>query len=191
VKNMGKFKIFGILAFAGGLLLAGCKSAPPLSQSDALALIQAKYDQASAAGVDITVKDPGMRQGVLAGYWVGAKRYPNGYWADFTLTPAGQKVLKLPTAGTTIEWRPSSPTDQSFSIVMTTVAAKRLKARDVSSIEDGAGDSKTAKFSEDVDLTGVPAPLQAIAHDPGNLLSQSRTANFTLVNGAWQLQSIN
>jgi len=191
VKNVRKIRVLGVLAFAGaGLLLAGCKSAPPLSQADALAMIQAKYDQTPAAGADITVMDLGMRQGVLAGYWVGTKRYPNGYWADFKLTPDGMKVLKLATGGDTVQWRPETPADKTFSVVVTTVAANHLKARDVNQIQDGVGGGKTASYTEDVNLDGVPAPLQNIAHNPGNQLSRQREADFVLENGAWKLQSI-
>jgi hypothetical protein len=45
-------------------------------------------------------------------------------------------------------------------------------------------------YMEDVDLSNMPAPLQAIAQNPGNKLSTQRVATFTLANGAWILQSI-
>lgn len=179
-----------IVLLGAGVLLAGCKSAPPLTKADALAMIQAKYDQAPAAGVSITVGDLGMRQGVLDKYWVEAKRYPNGYWADFALTPDGKKALKLASGGDVIQWRPENPADKSFVVVVVTQAANHLKARDISDIQDEVGGMKTAEYTEDVNLDGVPGPLQDIAHDPGNRLSNTRQADFVLVNGAWKLQSI-
>jgi hypothetical protein len=36
----------------------------------------------------------------------------------------------------------------------------------------------------------VPAPLQEIAHNPGNKLSGKKTATFSLDGGAWKLASI-
>jgi len=36
----------------------------------------------------------------------------------------------------------------------------------------------------------VPDALVAIAHNPGNQLTTTRTANFMVTNGAWALQSI-
>ena len=41
------------------MFLAGCKSAPDLTQSQALELIQANYDHAPAAGANILVNDLG------------------------------------------------------------------------------------------------------------------------------------
>jgi hypothetical protein len=191
VKNEGKMQVLGVLALLGaGLILAGCKSAPPLTQTDALAMIQAKYDQTPAVGTDITLKDLGMSQGVVAEYWVETKRYPNGYWADFTLLPEGKKFVKLASGGDVIQWRPESPTDKTFSVVVTTLVANHLKARDIGPIQDGVGGGKTAQYTEAVNLDGVPGPLQNIAHDPGNQPSTQREADFVLVNGAWKLQSI-
>jgi hypothetical protein len=43
---------------------------------------------------------------------------------------------------------------------------------------------------EDVDLGSLPEPLQDIAQNPFNKLSSQRVATFTLVNGAWTLESI-
>jgi hypothetical protein len=51
-------------------------------------------------------------------------------------------------------------------------------------------DTRTMTYMEDVDLSNMPAPLQAIAQNPGNKLSTQRVATFTLANGAWILQSI-
>ncbi len=171
--------------------MSSCKSAPDLTAAQAQALIQAKYDQSPAVGVAITVKDLGMRQGVTAKYWDRSKAYPNKYWADFKLSDAGKKVIVLPGGSDTIQWRPESMDDQNFSIVITTVATNHLKARDVKDPQDEVGGTKSALFSESVSLDGVPAPLQDMAHNPGNKLSATRTATFALDGGAWKLQSIN
>jgi hypothetical protein len=58
--------------------------------------------------------------------------------------------------------------------------------------EDLPGESKAmgAHFDEVEDFTGIPAPLAEIGHNPGNEVSVSRHADFALVNGAWELQSI-
>ncbi len=152
-------------------------------------MIQAKYDQTPAVPANITVNDTGMGQGVTAKYWLGTKRYPNGYWADFTLTPDGKKVLTLASGGDVIQWRPDSPSDPHASVIVMPVVANHLKARDVGEILS-VGDTRTASFTEDINLDGVPQPLQDIAHNPGNKLSSSRQATFVLTNGAWTLQSI-
>lgn len=190
VKNSLNLKVFGALALLGtGLLMTGCK--PDLTQANALAMIQAKYDQTPAVGVNITVFDLGMRQGVVAKYWVKTKDYPNKIWADFTLTPEGKKALTLPKGGDVIQWHPEIANDPNYSVVVTTVAANHLKARDIKGIQDEVGGSKGAEFTESVNLDGVPGPLQDIAHDPGNKLSTKRQATFVLDGGAWKLQSIN
>lgn len=186
-------KIQGLIALVVlgmGTMLAGCKSAPPLSKQQALALIQAKYDATPAAPFTIAVDNRGMEEGVTANYWVGEKRYPNGYWADFKLTPDGKKVLALASGGDEIQWRPESPTDQSYAISINTVAPTHLKARDIDDILDTGSGTKTAVYTEDVVLTGLPQSLQGIAQNPGNQISTQRTATFVLTNGAWTLQSI-
>jgi hypothetical protein len=195
VRNAGKLQALGAMTLmSAGLLLAGCKSEPPLTDSQAQAMIQAKYDQTPPAGITITVRDLGMRQGITARYWDRTKVYPNGFWADFKLTPDGQKVLKLANGGDVIEWRPQSPDDNQYSILIITVAANRLKALNVRNVQDevlpGASKAMGADYDEGVDFTGVPAPLVEIAHDPGNRLSTPRHADFSLVNGTWKLQSI-
>jgi hypothetical protein len=178
------------LAIIGaGLVLAGCKSAPPLAQDQALAMIQAKYDATPAAGANITVNNDGMLQGATAKYWSRTTIYPNKYWADFTLTPDGKKLVKLTGGGDLIKWRPDSPTDKKYSIVLVTVTANHLKARDIKDVQD-VGKTKTVLYTEGVDLTGVPAPLVSIAHNPGNQLSVTRQADFVLDGDAWKLQSI-
>jgi hypothetical protein len=172
------------------MVLAGCKSAPELTQAQALAMIQAKYDATPAVGANIIVNNDGMVQGATAKYWGRTTIYPNKYWADFTLTPEGKKVVKQTSGGDVIKWRPESPTDKNYSVVLVTVAANHLKAHDIKDIQD-VGKTKTVTFTEAVDLTGVPDPLVAIAHNPGNQLSTSRQADFVLDGGAWKLDSIN
>ncbi len=191
MKNAGWMSALAVSALMGlGLLVSGCKSSPPLTAAQAQAMIQAKYDQMPAKGIDITVSDLGMRQGFDAKYWVRTKQYPNHYWADFTLTDEGKKVMKLQGGGDVIQWRPTSATDQSFSVVVTTAQQNHLKARDPQDPQDEVNGNKSVTYTEAVDLTGVPDGLQTIAHNPGNDLSDKKMATFSLVNGAWQLQSI-
>jgi hypothetical protein len=152
-------------------------------------MVQAKLDSTPAVATDIIVNDLGMGEGVAAGYWVGKGRYPNGYWADFTATPAGLKLFKLSTPGDTIQWRPDGPSDKNFAITITTLAANHPKARDLTDLQD-TGDSKTADFTQVVNLDGVPDKLQGIAHNPPNKLTSLHHATFSLANGAWQLASI-
>lgn len=190
VKNAAKFEVLGALAVLGaGLWMAACKSAPELTQAQALTMIQAKYDQTPAAPIDITVTDIGMQQGVTAKYWFETKRYPNGYWGDFTLTPDGKKVLKLNSGGDVLQWRPEGPTDPHFVLSVETLATNHLKVRDVGQIQT-VGDTRLATFTEVVNLDGLPAPLQNMAHDAGNKLTSLRQATFVLTNGAWTLQSV-
>jgi hypothetical protein len=191
VKNTLNLKVLGVAAFLGaGLLLTGCKSAPDLTQASAQALIQAKYDQTPAVGANITVDDLGMRQGIAAKYWERTTVYPNKYWADFTLTADGKKVIKLQNGGSVIQWRPASLEDKKYSVVVTTVVTNHLKAHDVRDPQDEVGGTKSSVYSEAVDLTGVPDALQNIAHNPGNKLSSKKTATFAVDGGAWKLQSI-
>ena len=191
MKNAGKLQTLGALALlSAGLAVAGCKSAPDLPQANALSMIQAKYDQSPPVTTDIVVDDLGMREGVTAKYWEGIKKYPNGYWADFKLTPDGAKLVKLANGGDVVQWRPDGPNDPHYSVIMTTVAASHPKAVNPGDVED-SGDGKTMEYSEDVNLDKLPDPLQGIAHNPGNTLSTRRHANFVLANGAWKLDSIN
>ncbi len=191
VKNVAKMQVLGALVILGaGFCLAGCKSAPELTQAQALAMIQSNYAQAPATPITITVTDQGMQQGVSAKYWFETKRYPNGYWGDFTLTPDGKKVLKLMSGGDVIQWRPDGPNDQNFTIQVQTLVANHLKARDVADIQAPDDNTRVASYTEDLDFTGVPDALQGIAHDPGNKPSSSRHATFVLTNGAWTLQSV-
>ncbi len=189
---MLKMKVLGVVALLGaGMFLAGCKSAPDLTQSQALALIQANYDHAAPAGANILVNDLGMRQGISAKYWTRTTIYPNKFWADFTLTPDGKKVVKLPAGGDVIQWRPDSATDTGYTYRVVTVAANHLKARNPQDVQDeGSATAKGLQFTEAVDLTGVPDPLQAIAHNPGNQLTTKRHASFELADNVWKLHSV-
>jgi hypothetical protein len=191
VKNAVRMNVLLALAIMGaGIVVAGCKSAPELTEAQATAMIQAKYDATPPVGVNITVNNDGMVQGATAKYWNRTTIYPNKYWADFTLTPEGKKLLKLSSGGDVIKWRPQSPTDKNYSIVVITVTADHLKVRDIKSIQDAVGGGKTVMYTEGVDLTGVPDVLQSIAHNPGNKLSSTGQADFVVEGGAWKLQSI-
>ena len=188
-------KTLAVAALLGtGMILVGCKSAPELTKEQALAMIQAKYDQTPPAGTSILVNDLGMRQGITDKYWERTTIYPNHFWADFKLTPDGKKVVQLPGGGDVIQWRPDSASDTDYTVRVVTVQANHLKARDLGDLQDevvpGVDTAKGAQFYESVDMTGVPGPLQDIAHNPGNQLSTKRQADFALVNGAWQLHSI-
>lgn len=178
-----------------GLWVSGCKSAPDLTQAQAQSMIQAKFDAGTPVGTTVVVNDLGMRQGAVAKLWDRTTIYPNKYWADFKLTDAGKKAVKLANGGDKIEWRPESLTDTNYTLTMTTVAANPLKAHDVGTPQDemlpGADTAKGVDFIEVVDLTGVPDALQQIAHNPGNRLSTKRHADFVLTNGTWTLQGIN
>jgi hypothetical protein len=190
VKNAVKMNVLLALAVMGaGIVVSGCKSAPPLSQDQALAMIQAKYDATPAVGANIVVNNDGMVQGATAKLWSRTTIYPNKYWADFTLTPDGKKAVKLAGGGDIIKWRPESPTDKNYSVVLVTAATNHLKARDIKDIQD-VGKIKTVIFTEGVDLTGVPDVLAGIAHNPGNQLTTSRQASFLTDGTTWTLQSI-
>ena len=195
MRGIMNWKNLGVL-FVGlsGLIVVGCKSAPDLTPTQALALVQAKYDQTAPVGTNILVNDAGMRAGATAKLWDRTKVYPNKLWADFKLTAEGKKAVSLPGGGDVIEWRPDSLDDQNYTIVMTTVAANHLRAHDMGDLQDemmsGSAASKEGKFTEGVNLTGVPQLLQDIAHNPGNKLSTRKQADFTLENGSWTLKSI-
>jgi hypothetical protein len=190
VKNRGKARFAGLALLCAALLVSSCKQAPELTQANAASLIQANYAQAAPVPIDLVISDLGMRQGVTAKYWEGVKRYPNGYWADFKLTPDGKKLMKLADGGDTIAWRPDGPNDLHYAITVATVGASHLKATNIGDIEDN-GDGKVVVFTEAKDLSGLPDALQTMAHNSGNTLSTRRHANFALTNGAWSLQSIN
>ena len=157
-------------------------------------MVQAKSDQTAPVGTNILVNDAGMRAGATAKLWDRTKVYPNKLWADFKLTAEGKKAVALPGGGDVIEWRPASLDDTNYTIVVTTVAANHLRALDMGELQDemmgGTGTAKEGKYTEGVNLTGVPQLLQDIAHNPGNRLSSKRQADFALDNGAWTLKSI-
>ncbi|MGP8251065.1 MAG: hypothetical protein ACLQHF_03460 [Terracidiphilus sp.] len=183
-------KILGILAIlTAGAFISGCKSAPPLTQADAQAMIQAKYDQTPPQPFTIVLNDLGMRQGISDKYWEGVKKYPNGYWGDFKLTDLGKNQVKLSDGSDVIKWRPDGPNDLRYAYSMSTVALNHLKARSLGEVQD-VGPTKVVSYYEDVILAGVPDALLTIAHNPGNELSTHRQATFVLDNGAWKLQSI-
>ena len=194
MKNAVKIQTFAALVLLGASgFLAGCKSAPDLTQDQATAMIQAKYDKDPGTVFNIAVNDTGMQQGVHANYWLGVKRYPNGYWADFKLTPDGVKVVKLASGGDTIQWRPEGPTTDpkysNYTIIVVPLVLCKLKVRNPGDVQSIA-DTRTVTYMEDVDVSNLPAPLQAIADNPSNKLSSKRMATFTLDNGAWTLQSV-
>ena len=192
---MLNWKTLGMAVLVGtGLVVAGCKSAPELTKDQALKMIQDKYDQTAPVGVNILVDDAGMRQGATAKLWDRTKIFPNKLWADFKLTPEGKKAVLLPGGGETIEWRPASLEDKNYTVVVTTVASNHLRAKDLGDLQDemlpGADTAKAGKYTEAVNLTGVPQVLQDIAHHPGNKLSDRKQADFALENGTWQLKRI-
>lgn len=190
MKNALNLKALGVAVFCGiTFMLAGCKSAPELTKANALAMIQAKYDQSPAESISITVNDLGLREGITAKYWGLSKIYPNKYWADYTLTPDGKKLVKTASGGDAIEWRPDSMEDKNHTVVITTVAMTHPKARDMKDLQD-EGETKTVEFNETVNFEGLPDALSGIGHNPGNKLTTKRTASFVLDGGAWKLQSI-
>ncbi len=192
---MQNWKTLGVLAVVGfGFAIVGCKSAPDLTPTQALAMVQAKYDQTPPVATTILVNEEGIRAGVTAKLWERTKVYPNKLWADFKLTPEGKKVVTLPGGGDVIEWRPENQADTNYTVVMMTVVANHLRAHDMGDLQDemlpGSADARQAKYTEGVNLTGVPQVLQDIAHNPGNKLSTKKQADFALENGAWVLKSI-
>jgi hypothetical protein len=183
-----------IAVLAMGIPFVGCKSAPELSNTQALALIQAKYDQTAPGSTTIVVDDLGMRQGATGKLWDRTKIYPNKFWADFKLTPDGQKTVKLTGGGDVIEWRPASAEDTNYSITMTVTPTGHLKAHNLENLQDemidGVATAKGADFSEVVDLSGLPEAIQQIGRNPLNRLSARRHADFALENGKWELHAI-
>ncbi|MGD0682086.1 MAG: hypothetical protein ABR990_08545 [Terracidiphilus sp.] len=195
MKNAGKMLVLGMVGIlSAGMLLSGCKKAPELTKANALALIQANYDQKPAAGVPIAVDVMGLKDGVAAKYWEKATVYANRIWGDFKLTAEGKKVLKLADGGDVLKWRPDHDPEPNYSVVVTSVATNHLKAQDVQEIQDevlpGADTAKGADFNEVVNLDGLPAPLAKIAHNAVNKLVTKRHADFAFENGAWTLKSI-
>jgi len=190
VRNGLRLQALAVLVLtATGWLLAGCKAAPELTSDQAKTLIQAKYDKDPGFVYNVSVDDRGMQLGVHANYWLGVKRYPNGYWGDFKLTDEGKKAVKLPNGGDVIQWRPEGPSDAHYVIVVVPLAVSHLKVRGAGDVES-LGDTKTVAYMEDVDLTGMPDALQNIAHNAVNKLSTKRVATFVVTDGAWALKSI-
>lgn len=192
---MQNWKTLGVLAVVGfGFAVVGCKSAPDLTAAQALALVQAKYDQTPPVATTILVNEAGVRQLVTAKLWERTKVYPNKLWADFKLTPDGKKAMTLPGGGDVIEWRPANQDDTNYTVVVMTVAANHLRAHDMGDLQDemlaGSAAAKEGKYTEGVNLNGVPQALNDIAHHPGNKLSTKKQADFGLENGAWVLKSI-
>ena len=91
-----------------------------------------------------------------------------------------------------IEWRPGG--DGEFSFLIVTTNASSMRAKDVQDPQDESLANTTAAksviFTESVNLTGVPKPLQDIAHNPGNKLSSKKQANLAYENGAWTVHGI-
>ena len=194
MKNAVKLQIAGAMAVvSAGLILAGCKSAPPLTETQAQTMIQAKYDQTAATPITINLTDPGVVQGVTDKYWNRTKVYPNGLWADFTLTPDGKKLITVPGGGDVIQWRPMTMGDKNYSVNLNTVTDSHLRVSNVRNIQSeavpGASKGMGCDYDEVVDFSGIPAPLAAIGHNPGNQISMQRHADFALVNSAWVLKS--
>jgi hypothetical protein len=186
IQKLGAMALLG----AGLLVFAGCKSAPPLTQQDALAMVQAKYDKAPAEPISFVISDLGMRKGIVAKYWAETKKYPNGYWADFKVTPDGAKVVKVSSSDNTIQWHPASSSDKTYVVAASTVPTVHHKIKDMSSLEDAGSGVKTATYSEIDVLDALPSGLRDIIEDPNNKISTKRTAIFSLVDNKWQLQSI-
>lgn len=194
MKNVVRMRVLSAMALlAAGVIVAGCKSVPPLTAQQAQTMIQAKYDQAAPAPIAITLRDAGMVQGVTAKYWDRTKVYPNRLWADFTLTPDGKKLISVPGGGDVIQWRPMTVGDPHYAVNVNTVAATHFRAMNLRNIQSemlpGVAKAMGADYDEVVDFAGVPGPLSAIGHNPGNQISVQRHADFALENGAWVLKT--
>jgi hypothetical protein len=191
VKIAGKLCALGMMGIVGaGLLLTGCKSAPELTQAEAQAMIQAKYDQAAPVSATILVDEQGLARGVTAKYWERTKVY-NQFWGDFTLTAEGKKVVTLQKGGDVIHWQPLNAGDKNYTFAVVTVAASHPKAHVVADAQDDVHDTKTVSYEENVNLEGLPNDLKIMAGGPGNRLSSKHVATFALDGGAWKLQGTN
>jgi hypothetical protein len=191
VKKIWMLAVLGVMAGVSAWVMAGCKSAPDLTKENALAMIQAKYDQQAPVSAAVLVNDDGMKVGVTAKYWDRSKAYPNQTWADFKLSDAGKKAVKLPSGGDTIEWHPDSATDTKYVIVVNPVVANHLKAKNAGDPADDMAGTKTVPYDEVTSLEGVPDPVQQMARLSNTKISMRKAATFVLDNGAWKLQSIN
>jgi len=194
VKKLFKLCALGtLMAVGAGLTMTGCKSTPELSKDNAQALIQSHYDAQTPSGITITVDKQGLQQGLTAGYWKLTKIYPKQQgWADYTLTDEGKKALKLNGGGDVIEWRPGG--DGEFHFMVVTSATSTMKAKDLQDPQDevlaGASNAKSVSFTETVNMTSLPKPLQDMAHNPGNKLSSKKQADLSYENGAWKVHGI-
>ena len=193
MKKALKFQVLGALLLMGaGWWFTGCKSAPDLSKADAQKMIQAYLDQQPAETFIINVNETGLKQGFDAKYWKLTKVYPNKRWADYDLTDDGKKLVTLNGGGTTIQWRPDDTGKGHFYV--TTVATSHPKVKDVQDPQDdivpGVDPAKSAVFVEDVNLSGLPDPLQEMAHNTGNVLSSRRHADFALDGGNWKVHDV-
>ena len=192
MKSGTKIQLLGaVLSMVAGLFVTGCKSVPALSQDDAQKMIQAYYDQQPASGVNIYVDSTGLRQGYDAKYWKLTKVYPNKKWADYDLTDDGKKALKLDT-GTTIQWRPDDQGKAHFYV--NSVQANHPRIKEVADPQDdvvpGVDTARSAKFTVESNLDGLPDTIKSMAHNTGNILTQRKTADFALENGAWKVHDI-
>ena len=159
VKNSVKLKVLSSLVLlSAGWWLAGCKSAPDLTQAQAQSMIQAKYDKDPGVTFNISVNDGACSRVFTQTIGSGPNAYPNGYWADFKLTPDGAKVVKLPAGGDVIQWRPDGPAAPNYAIVVVPLALSHYKARGLGDVET-IGDTKTVTYMEDVILDAMPAAV--------------------------------
>ena len=135
MKNAVKLQVLSAMALLGaGLLVGGCKSAPPLTADQAQSMIQAKYDKAAPTPITITLRNDAMVEGISYKNSTRTTIYPNHMWADFTLTPDGKKLIAIPGGGDVIQWRPMSLSDKRYSVNIITVTASLLKAMNVRNI---------------------------------------------------------
>ncbi len=184
---------FAALVLIVSLGTTGCK--PDLSNDQALALIQADYDHRAPAPMVLNLDQSGLQDGLTAKYWELSKIYPNNkLWADYKLTDAGKKLVKLEGGKDVIEWRQDP--QGTFQYEITTIAPLKLKAREVKEIRDEIvpgvkGPGKVVVFMETKDLTALPDALQAIArNNPKNKIANKRQADMALENGAWVFHAI-
>ena len=191
-KIMGS-SLLGITALAG-TIFAGCNMAPNLDQEGARQLIQAHYASLAPVPIVIMVNRTGLKQGIDAKYWKLTKVYPNNSWADYTLTPEGKQVLALQAGGDVIQWRPDQNGFAHFFVA--TAVATHPRVVNVEPVEDdvipNVPKAKSTWFVEAADFTGVPMPLQDIAHNPGNTntFSTRRQVEFALEGGVWKVHEI-
>jgi hypothetical protein len=194
VKRVVKFQLVGAVLIMGVVLaVTGCKSAPPLSQDDAQKIIQAYYDQQPATPVHVYVEYTGLKQGVDAKYWKVVKAFPaNKNWGDLDLTDEGKKIYKLEDGTNTIHWRPDEQNKGHYYV--DTVQANHSKINEVTEPQDdivpGVDTAKSCKFTATANLDGMPDTVKQMAHDTGNILTQRKTADFALENGAWKIHDI-